>query len=177
MTAPHAVANKVLASAALWVAFYWTNRYLLDFAELSEIASWIFLPAAVRLLVVLVWRWQGALGLFLGTLLTNDALGSLPWGQSLSVATISALSPLMAVLLGQHRFAIGNSLVGLTPWQLCVFAALNALISACMHAAYFAAVDMSASFGMTVLAMATGDFLGAMIVLYAAKLLVRRVWG
>lgn len=176
MTSALAIAPKVLIAAALWVAFYWTNRLLLGAVELSDVASWIFLPAAVRLLVVLLWRWQGALGLFLGTLLTNEALAGLPWGQSLCVAAMSSLGPLAAILIGQRHFLIGNSLVGLTPPQLCVFAALNALISAGLHATYFAAIGMSPGFGLTVLTMATGDFLGAMIVLYLLRVAVRRLW-
>ncbi|MFN4116641.1 MAG: hypothetical protein ACK4F7_09120 [Inhella sp.] len=163
----------MLIAAALWVVCYWLNRCLLGFVALSETASWVFLPAAVRLLMVLLWRWQGALGLFLGTLLTNQTLVDLQWQQSLGVAAISSLAPWFAVLIGQRRYAIGSSLAGLTAAQLCAFAALSALISGGLHASCFAAIGISPELGSTVVAMAIGDFLGAMVVLYLLRFALR----
>jgi hypothetical protein len=47
----------------------------------------------VRLLAVLLWDWEGSLGILIGTLVTNEAVFTQSVGQSLAVASISALAP------------------------------------------------------------------------------------
>ena len=64
----------VPAVALLWVGLYHLNDWMFAAFEEGRAANWIFLPAGLRLIAVLVLGWRGVLGLWLGTLATpNDA--------------------------------------------------------------------------------------------------------
>ncbi len=61
----------VAVAAGLWIGLYDLNCWAFEAFMVSPLIAWVFLPAAVRLLVVLLGGWPGALGLGLGTLITN----------------------------------------------------------------------------------------------------------
>ena len=162
-------------SALLWVSTYSLNRWVFQGLAHSDWATWIFLPAAVRLLAVLLWREAGAVGLFVGAVVTNALFGSLPWAEALSLSALSALAPWLALQIGQRALRVSDTLAGLTPQALGAFAALSAGISGLIHALYLRAVGLTDGFTMTLASMVIGDFLGAFLVLYALRVGLRRL--
>lgn len=62
-------AGRVAAIAGVavaWPLVLWFNRWLFAPLDYMAWASWVFLPAAVRILAVLVFAEAGAIGLVLG---------------------------------------------------------------------------------------------------------------
>ncbi len=54
--------------AVLWVTLFKLNEWLFSTFEFAEHVNWIFLPAAVRVAAILLFRVRGAVGLFVGGL-------------------------------------------------------------------------------------------------------------
>jgi hypothetical protein len=159
------------AAAALWVGLYELNAWMFSAFEHSQTISWIFLPAAVRLLVLLLWGWRGALGLWLGALVTNVPVFGVLTAASLLAATASAAAPCLAVGLGRSVFGLATSLHGLTSGALLKLAALNAACSVALACVFtdIWGVRSLADGG----AMFVGDLVGTLIVLYASRALLR----
>ena len=61
--------------ALLWLAVFNVNTWLFSHAAFSERAHWIFLPAAFRIIAVLVLGLRGGAGLMLGAYLICPLLG------------------------------------------------------------------------------------------------------
>ena len=60
----------VSGTALAWRAAFDLNMWLFSDAALTDRAHWVFLPAALRIMAVLILRTPGALGLMLGAYLT-----------------------------------------------------------------------------------------------------------
>ncbi len=139
--------------------------------EWTKTTSWIFLPAAVRLLVVLLWRWWGAVGLLLGALLTNVSVFGWLTPQSLVVATLSAAAPCVAVELGRRWLDIAVTLQGITAVSLLKLLGISAAISVILHGSYFWLSGTAGAIG-DVVPMFVGDVIGTLIVLYVTRALL-----
>ena len=119
----------------LWIGLFALNGWLFDRLAFSEQVSWIFLPAALRMIAVLLAGWVGALGIFLGSVATSIyLLGLNDPDYILIVGGISALAPTAALLrdateLGRtvcHAFAVAKHSIrwlygGHAQRVLCVF--------------------------------------------------------
>jgi hypothetical protein len=106
-------ASLVSGLALAWVVIFKLNMFVFSQLEHSSRAHWIFLPAALRVLWVLLFAEEGVLGLVLGAYLTlpHDASSSLAYEMSLAVS--SGLGPLIAIWLCRQIFPIASDLVGL----------------------------------------------------------------
>jgi hypothetical protein len=153
------VATHLAVVAGVWVCLYVLNDWLFSQVAISVYASWIFLPAALRMLAVLLCGWVGVAGLFIGSLMT-------------AFAGLSALAPMMAYLLCIRWFNWQSDLRGLSATQLVVLSLLVALIGASMHNLHLIGIGAIDSFGPTFVTMFVGDMAGTFIVLYAAKFLL-----
>lgn len=162
----------VAATAALWVGLYTLNDWALSrFAE-SKAASWIFLPAALRLLAVLLWGWAGALGLWIGAVVTASLVFGLGWSIVFIVAPASGLAPLLAVRLLRQRLGLRPDLQGLGAGGLVQLAAASATCSALLHSLVFLWLGSPIADPADMLTMLVGDLAGTFVVLYALKLLL-----
>mgnify|MGYP003584127937 CR=1 FL=1 len=162
---------QIVGTATAWYLLFHLNEFLFGSFDWAKVfISWVFLPAAARLLSVMLFGWRGALGLWLGTLLTNE--GSYGGGlspMSLTVATLSATGPLIAVQLTMHGHRVPMNLRGLTAGQLTVFAVVGALCNVVPHNVFFWLAGMTSSPVGGVVPMFVGDLLGTVLVLYALR--------
>jgi hypothetical protein len=161
-------------SAALWVCVYYLNGWLFAALESTRTANWVFLPAAVRLLVVLLFGGWGALGLGVGTLITNGPIFGWMTLPSAAVATLSALAPYLAVQAGRVLLRLPATLHGVTGISLLQLGAMSAACSVLMHSVLFYILD-SANGINDLVSMLVGDVLGTLLLLYALRTLL--VWG
>lgn len=179
--APKAQTNfltkTLLASvvALLWVLLYGLNQWAFSVTEVSSFISWIFLPAALRMLAVMVCDWVGAVGLFVGAMLTNqtDLTGGL--GDGLILAFLSAIGPMLAFWFCTKLLSLSKDLSGLTAKQLFVFASTGALFNAVPHNIYFYLSGRMSNPIEGLVPMLVGDLVGTLIILYAASLALRFV--
>lgn len=56
--------------AAIWTVLFFANGYIFDAAEVAPLVSFVFLPAALRPVAVLLFGVPGVIGLILGAALT-----------------------------------------------------------------------------------------------------------
>lgn len=162
--------TQTFIAALIWVFFYQFSTWLFAYFEYNPHVSWVFLPAGIRMLAVFVFGWNGVLGLFLGSIITNDHDIDM---AVFEIAFISALAPMLALYICRWSFAIPNSLAGLTGMQLLVFALSGAFANAFLSQLYFHTND-SRLLVYDFIPMFVGDLLGTIIIFYTiAKLLQR----
>lgn len=159
--------------ALAWVALFELNRYWFKFLEVSPYVGWIFLPAALRVLAVLLFKARGVAGLFLGAIITNAPLWGAQWLDALALSAVSALAPALALWLGVRWFKLQPSLEGLDGRQLLALSAFAAVCSSVLHGFLFYAIEHDTPWQNVIVSMTVGDSAGTLMVLYSAYFIMR----
>ena len=136
----------------------------------------LFLPAGVKLVMIMVAGWRGALGcaLSLLSLATRFWPGLEPvW--LLLYATLSVGMTWLVVCVMLKCRALGPALEGLSFWDLVQIDMLNTLLHGIAVNSYFWALGLRSSetFWSAALAMSLGDFLGSGVVMLLVLLTAR----
>ena len=175
---PSSVAAQMTLIAGCWIVLYVLNDWLFDHIAISQYASWIFLPAALRMLAVLLCGWTGVLGLFIGSLVTayythdfNDP------GMVIVLAGLSALAPMVAYIACARLFGLRADLRGLSASHLITLSVTVALVGSVLHNLHFMMIGATHAFSHTFMTMFVGDLIGTFIMLYAAKLVMGLVFA
>jgi hypothetical protein len=167
---------SAVAVAMVWVLLFRLNKWAFSSLEVTVFVTWIFLPAAIRMLAVMACDWVGAIGLFAGALFTNQTDSTSELTEALVLAFLSSTGPLLAFWVCTRWLGLPATLTGLTARQLVVFAVFGALCNAVPHNIYFYFSGHMSSPIAGLVPMFVGDFLGTMVVLYAASLALRFVF-
>jgi hypothetical protein len=171
----------------VWMLAWWVQmgpaRPLFNFAPGVELP---FFPAGVRTLAVFAFGFPGAVGIFIGSLVTYflyfpEMLGVSPMG-TIGCAAASAFSSYVAMRLICAWNNIPQTLEGLTFKSISWIVITQSLLSASLHQFLYHSEQMSgeyvaASITTTLFnwgAMATGDALGSVAVLFAVLFLYQR---
>jgi hypothetical protein len=165
-------AAMVGATMLAFVATLAANECLFTRLEFVPGINWIYLPAGMRLLCVLLFGNAGALGLLLVSWLAcffyffpDDYLRSFMGGL------LAAAAPWIANRLAQQAFGLRASLGNLSPARLLVCVVLYSIASPLLHHIWFALhgdgrhQDLLHGF----VVMFVGDLTGTLIVVYAVK--------
>lgn len=163
------------AIVAAWLVLFWLNDVLFDAAEVDAFISWIFLPAAIRVLAVMLFGWAGVVGLFLGSCITIGPDVAPNWAHAGAISLVSALAPLIAVRACHRRLNLPDTLAGLNPRNLLCFSIAGAATSVALHQPVFALFDTRDNVLEGVVPMFVGDLLGTALVLFAASFAIRLV--
>ena len=165
----------------VWVLAWWLQmgalRPVFNFAPGVELP---FFPAGVRTLAVFAFGYQGAIGVFIGSLITYflyfpELLSASPiW--VIGCAAASAFSSYLAMRLVCYLCSIPNTLDGLSLRNVGWIVVTQSALSATLHQLFYRVEAISESYLEESLgsilfnwaAMATGDALGSMSVLFAA---------
>lgn len=159
--------------ALLWVLLYALNHWIFSVTEVSAFISWIFLPAALRMLAIMACGWAGALGLFVGALVTYQTDPTGGTVDRLVLAFLSATGPMLAFWFCTKLLNLSKDLSGLTAKQLLVFASTGALLNAVPHNIYFYLSGRMSSPMEGLVPMLVGDLVGTLLVLYMASFALR----
>lgn len=162
--------------AAAWVLLFELNTFFTVF-EASPYVSWVFLPAAMRMLAVLWLGWTGVAGLFLGALVTNDDLIQTDPAAAITLSALSSLPSLLAAKAVASLLRVPADLAGLRPAHLFVYGVAGAAASVVAHNAYFALRDESPAAFSAALPMFVGDVAGTMTVLLVMAAILRKMPG
>lgn len=164
------------ASVALaYVLFYRLNSWLFDQVKVTDFVSWIFLPAAIRMVAVLLLGWAGVLGLFVGSLLVIMPVLTQDPIHALTLATLSSVMPILAAFVVQKLAGISADLSGLKGRHLFLFGLAGGLINSVAHITYFMLHDETLVHLAALPAMFVGDSVGTLLMLYAAAIVMRRL--
>jgi hypothetical protein len=155
-----------------FIGLNWINELIFIRLEQSNGVNWVFLPAGIRLLATLFFGFAGFVGLLLASLYLNFHHFAFPDEvRAVSGAIAAAGGPYLAYLFAKHWFDLGPRLRNLTAQRLLFTGVLCGLMSPAFHHAFIwvqtGLVDWTA-----LVAMITGDIVGVLIVLYAAKGLI-----
>lgn len=174
---PGQLLAAIAGSALAYVAFFLLNDWLFSQAKVSNYISWVFLPAAIRMLAVLLFGWAGVAGLFIGSLaMLSGSLDHDPV-HALFLALLSSVPSLLAARLVQRTVGIGDDLAGMTGRHLLVFGLAGGLTSSLVHTVYFMGYQGSLEPLHGFWPMFVGDSLGTLITLYLGALVLRQIRG
>ena len=128
----------------------------------------MFLPAGLRLVAVLLFGLHGVMGLFFGAMVTGLPLG-LDTQTTVTISLISAVNPYLAINTTKYCLKIDRLMTGLNAKQLLSISFFAALFNGLSHNLYFHTHIHESTLG-NCFTMFIGDFLGALILLYAFAL-------
>ena len=160
------VATTMIAFVAMLAA----NEWLFTRLEFVRGINWIYLPAGMRLLCVLLFGDAGAIGLLLVSWLVcffyffpDDYLRSFMGG------IMAAAAPWLANRIARHVFGLRASLTNLSPARLLACVVLYSIASPLLHHIWFAVHGDSGNLLRGFFVMFIGDLSGTLIVVYAMK--------
>ncbi len=161
--------TSIVVSTLSYLSLYTLNDWLFVSLEFHTGVHWIYLPAGLRLLCTLLMGAEGAIGLFLGSLLiritTNSNLDSITLFEA---AVISAGIPYVIYRTALF-YGMASSLENLSVKSLFVLTFAYALATAFAHSILFRLLGVSENFMGTFTAMFVGDLSGTLIVIYFIK--------
>lgn len=166
--------SLVLVCAVVYFFAFQLNDFLFGDLQFSAGVNWIFIPSGLRLLLVLVLPWLGAVGIALSSCAINY-LGASPDAHLFNIVTgvISGFTPLIARYVAIHAFRVHVDLSGLTGQNLFKASLLFALISAVTHQIWFVWQGATTDFVASTFVMAVGDWLGTVLVLALASVVIK----
>ena len=167
------VLTYAMGVALAWYGLFHFNQWLFVSFSVSDQVSWIFLPAAIRMLAVVLFGWAGVFGLLLGSLFTNPLFDEVSPVAALTVSFLSALGPWMAFRACTHWLHLPEDLTGLQPRHLLILSAVGAFFTSVPHCLFYYVSGISPRLFADLITMFTGDLIGTLVVLYVAALVIR----
>jgi hypothetical protein len=171
----HSFLVGAVTTALAYSLFFFANDWLFQIARVSDHISWVFLPAAIRMLAILMFGWAGVVGLFIGSLAVIWDLMLEEPAHALTLAVLSSVPSMLAARFVQRAIGIGADLAGMTGRHLLCFGLAGGLLNSLVHTVYFATREGSLGPLHGFVPMFVGDTLGTLIVLYLGALALRRV--
>jgi hypothetical protein len=163
----------IFAAAVLYAVVRLTNDWLFQSLEISAQINWIYLPAFLRVLYVLVLgRVNGFLAIFFGGLMLGHTTYSTPvhW---LANNVGAAFSPVLAFLIFEFRLRRPVDLSSLR--ELLQVSLIYCVCNTLLHHVMWAVLDPSQfHHPLQVLGMMMGDFLGCLIGVGLMKVAIDR---
>jgi len=164
-------AEVVFAAVAYTLLFILNEQFNPFFWERLGV-SWLFLPAGLRLLLVLLCGWPAAVGIMIGGWITGSwMLADFPWLVPV-FGVVNGLAPLLAAWLAFRHLGIRVSLANLTPLTLVglsvVFAAINVLLQQALY--LLSGLTPVSDLPNAMFSMFFGDVTGALVVLLLTSL-------
>lgn len=157
-------------TAFVYAGLYFLNEALFPALVLSSHVSLIFLPSGIRLISVLLFSHWGALGIVFGSVLTSLLAPPELVGPTLFGAwVITGLAPWLAREVGIRFLHMDRQLTNLSGTDLLKLSVVFAAFNAVMHQLWFYWQGSGGNFFSQTWSMAVGDWLGAVLLLYAFK--------
>ena len=154
------------------------NDYLFSSYIFSERVSWIFLPSGLRLVFVLVFIDIGAISIGLSSIAISYLyFSNVDLITVVGMGVVSGFAPWLARKICIRLFKLDPNLQNLSSSALLKVAVIFAVVSPVMHQAWFVLRGQTESFVQNTVAMAIGDLLGTLLVLYFIKFLMSGVYG
>jgi hypothetical protein len=168
-------------SLLLWLLSWHANAWAFSFAEVDPGVSLLFLPHGMRVLLSLLFGFWGASGIAMASFLFHLNLWSDdPWA-SMITPLISGYCAwfAMKISLGLGNHSGDRRLEKLDSRSLIGLICLSALINSLGHVLILSTLGTQAAeahghvnLSSTFAAMFTGDLLGALIMLYALRMII-----
>lgn len=166
-------ALMLLLTIFFFLLLYAINEWLFRSLEYAPGINLIYLPAGARLLCVLLFAETGAVGLLIVSWLINFLVlfPDEPM-RAFAGGIVAAAAPYLANLADRRLFGLRPSLGNLSSRRLLACVLFYSIASPVLHHVWFALHGDPLSLrGLA--AMSVGDCLGALIVVYCGRLILR----
>jgi hypothetical protein len=163
----------VLLSCLTFAGAFWIQVHLLTVFDYMPKASLFFLPAGVRLLMFIVARTAGLVGVSLGTLLTlaMDTSWIPPHPHDyISSLVFFCVLPYLGTIGIQRLLNVHRSLIGVSMPQIIGLAVGASVINGCCINLYMTIEGDYAPLGIGTLAAAFGDITGIAFTLFLVSI-------
>lgn len=172
--------TQTLIALVCGIAYFYAfqlNTFFFEWSEFAHGVNWLYIPSGLRLLFVLVLTHAGSLGLVLGSVAINYALGSPDNSHAFNLITglISGGSPYLARVIAIHFLQLNTQLDGLTAKSFFKISVLFALTSSLLHQVWYLWNGKTDDLITNTLVMAVGDWFGTVLVLASASLAIHTV--
>ena len=157
-----------------WVALTWVCLDLIkdshfEFIQVNEFMYSIYLLSGIRLLLIILFGWLGALGIFIGYFSSGVLIREFDIDTALSLGLISALTPLLAFSLWKRIFSNSNEFKNVSIGAIIALVFLYSGLLALVRGAYFSINDINISASL-IWTDFLGKAVGAFLFLYLLKL-------
>ena len=164
-------------SAAIWVAsVYLNNEILFVWTQKEEYLHWIFVPAGIKILLVMLLGWRGAFGIVLGTLpRVLEIFPGIGPGMAVLIATGAGLIPLLVLWTFSLSVGIRHPWHNLVWWHLPVLAVFSAFASSAFFNLLLLLLGLEPAGDLpeNLLLVTTSHFLGTLLLLLSSVVTVR----
>ena len=152
----------VFGVALTWVCLDLIKDSYFDYLQVNDFQYSIYLLSGIRLLMVILFGWLGALGLFIGYLSSGIVIREFSIEIALALGLISALTPLLAFSLWKRLAGLSSNFKHVSVGALIVLVFLYSGLMTAIRGAYFFITEptiIPAFFWVDLLANAVGAFL------------------
>lgn len=162
--------KTTIVCALVYALLFYANDWLTAFLEVAPGVNWIYLPAGLRLFLVLIFGLSGAIEIAIastlitfGRDLSDDIIGIV------GIGLISGFGPYLARLMVIRNLKINADLSNLNIQMIAISVLVFALLSAGLHQLWFVLIGIPSGSFSNAVAMLIGDILGALLFISICK--------
>jgi hypothetical protein len=159
-----------LISALLYMALFFLNDWLTEAVKYDLGVSWIYLPAGLRLFLILIFGLAGAIGIATASFAISY-FGVFPPDlvTCIGIGLISGFAPLLAKWVVIANVNISSDLSNLSIQKIILCVVVYALMSAGLHQYWFELRDLESGSINHFLVMFVGDIAGSILLIAIIK--------
>jgi len=159
-----------LISALLYSALFFFNDWVTEALKYDLGVSWIYLPAGLRLFLILIFGFAGAIGIAVATFAISYFGVFMPdLVTCIGVGLISGFAPLLAKWVVVSNIPINNDLSNLSIQKIIFCIVIYALMSAGLHQIWFELRGLESGSLEHFLVMFVGDIAGSILLIAVIK--------
>ena len=160
----------VLISALLYSALFFFNDWITEAVKYDLGVSWIYLPAGLRLFLILIFGLAGAIGIATASFAISY-FGVFPPDllTCIGIGLISGFAPLFAKWVVVSNTYISNDLSNLSMQKILLCIVVYALMSSGFHQYWFELRDLESGSLNHFLVMFIGDVAGSILLIALIK--------
>jgi hypothetical protein len=157
-------------SALLYSALFFFNDWLTEIVKYDLGVSWVYLPAGLRLFLILIFGLAGAIGIAAASFAISY-FGVFPPDlvTCIGIGLISGFAPLLAKWVVVSNTHISNDLSNLSLQKILFCILVYALVSAGLHQWWFVVRDLESGSLNHFLVMFAGDVAGSILLIVLVK--------
>ena len=157
-------------STLLYSALFFLNDWLTETVKYDLGVSWIYLPAGLRLFLILIFGLSGAIGIAAASF-TISYFGVFPPDlvTCIGIGLISGFAPLLAKWVVVSNTQINNDLSNLSMQKILLCIVIYALMSSGFHQYWFVLRDLESGSINHFLVMFAGDVIGSILLIALIK--------
>jgi hypothetical protein len=159
----------VFGVALTWVCLDLIKDSYFEFLQVNDFLYSIYLLSGIRLLVIILFGWLGALGLFIGYFSSSVLIREFAIEVALALGLISALTPLLAYGLWKRLTSLSSNFKNVSIGAIVVLVFLYSGLTAVARGAYLYNTDITTSPDL-IWADFLGNAVGAFLFLYLLKI-------